>query len=86
MTPEQKQQIDAMDYESMLSLYRSAPVGHPLFAGDTGDYFSKAMKDKRAQRTYDKCPTCHGYITSSMGRCFNIDCFVASTVPKAVTP
>lgn len=49
MTPEQKNQIDAMDYESMLRLWRFSPLGHPnpMFSGDTGDYFSKVMQEKR---------------------------------------
>lgn len=41
-----KEQIDMMDYESMLSLWRFAPVGHPMFQGDTGDYYSKIMREK----------------------------------------
>jgi len=44
-----KKQIDGMSYESMLRLWRTAPVGHPMFQGETGDYFSKVMAEKRAQ-------------------------------------
>jgi hypothetical protein len=47
MTPEQKASIDNMSYEGMLSLWRNAPAGHPYFQGDTGDYYSKVMKEKR---------------------------------------
>jgi hypothetical protein len=49
MTPEQRKQIDEMNYESMLRLWRFAPAGHPMFQGDTGDYYSKVMKEKREQ-------------------------------------
>ena len=49
MTPEQKSKIDNMSYESMLSLWRFAPIGDPLFSGETGEYFSKVIKERRAQ-------------------------------------
>ena len=42
-----KKQIDDMSYESMLRLWRHAPSGHPMFQGETGEYFSKIMKKKR---------------------------------------
>lgn len=48
MTPDQKETIDNMDYESMLSLWRNAPSGHPMFQGETGDYYSKVMAEKRS--------------------------------------
>ena len=48
MTPEEKKSIDEMGYESMLSLWRMAPVGHPMFQGDTGDYYAQVMGEKRA--------------------------------------
>jgi len=47
MNEETKKQIDNMDYKSMLSLWRNAPVGHPMFQGETGDYYSKVMAKKR---------------------------------------
>jgi len=46
-----KEQIDNMDYESMLRLWRFSPAGHSLFQGESGEYFSKNMKEKR-----DKLP------------------------------
>jgi len=49
MTPEQKDKIDNMSYEQMLSLWRNAYVGHPMFHNDVGDYFSKVMNEKRQQ-------------------------------------
>ena len=47
MTEETKKRIDNMDYESMLSLWRNAPIGHPMFQGETGEYYSKVMAKKR---------------------------------------
>ena len=44
-----KKQIDAMEYEDMLELWRNAPVGHPLFQGEIGTYYADAMKAKREQ-------------------------------------
>ena len=44
-----KKEIDDMDYESMLRLWRYVPAGHAMFKGETGDYYAQAMKDKRAQ-------------------------------------
>lgn len=45
--PGLKAKIDSMDYESMLHLWRFAKVGHPMFQGEAGDYFSKRMKGLR---------------------------------------
>ena len=49
MKEEIKKQIDDMDYRSMLSLWRNAPSGHPMFQGDVGDYYSEIMKKKREE-------------------------------------
>ena len=46
MTEKIKKQIDEMDYESMLRLWRFAPSGHLMFQDETGDYYSKVMKQK----------------------------------------
>lgn len=46
-----KKQIDSMDYESMLRLWRTAPAGHHMFQGEVGDYFSTVMAEKK-----DKLP------------------------------
>jgi len=43
---ETKKEIDEMDYEGMLSLWRFAQAGHPMFAGEVGDYFSKVFREK----------------------------------------
>ena len=42
-----KKEIDGMSYEAMLSLWRFAPCPHPMFVGETGDYFKKIMFQKR---------------------------------------
>lgn len=48
LTDEIKKQIDGMSYESMLSKWRFAPAGDPLFqGGPVFDYFEKSMKEKR---------------------------------------
>jgi len=41
--------IDEADYESLLSRWRNAPVGDPIFQGEMGDYYSKKMAEKRAE-------------------------------------
>ncbi len=45
MTPEQKAIIDNMSQEKLCSKWRFASVGDPLLQGDTGDYFSKRLKE-----------------------------------------
>ena len=47
MNEETKKSIDSMDYEGMLSLWRFAKVGHPMFQGEIGKYFNKVMNEKR---------------------------------------
>lgn len=49
MTAAEQKQIDDMDYESMLRLWRSAPAGHPMFQGETGRYYSEVMAAKRTE-------------------------------------
>ena len=46
-TEEAKQKIDSMSYEALLSRWRFAPVGDPMFVGEVGDYYSKVMSEKR---------------------------------------
>lgn len=47
MNEQTKKRIDDMSYESMLSLWRNAPAGHPMFQGKTGEYYSEVMAKKR---------------------------------------
>ena len=47
MTEDQKKWIDEADIESLLRKWRFSPVGDTMFEGDTGQYYLKAMADKR---------------------------------------
>ena len=49
MTDKQKQQIDDMDYESLLRLWRFSASGAPIFQGKAGYYFAKVMREKREE-------------------------------------
>lgn len=42
-----KDQIDSMDYETMLKIWRFAPLGADLVSGETGDYFKSSMLGKK---------------------------------------
>jgi len=42
-----KKRIDDMTQEEMARLWRFAPVGEPLFQGDTGDYFKKVFFEEK---------------------------------------
>lgn len=41
-----KDQIDAMDYHSLLHIWRTAPSGNPLFEGEVGTYYREVMEKK----------------------------------------
>ncbi len=47
MTESQKQWIDNSSYEQLLRRWRESPIGSDWFQGDTGDYYSKVMAEKR---------------------------------------
>jgi hypothetical protein len=49
LTKENKKWIDSISYEQLLGMWRFAPVGDPWFEGETGDYWSKRMKELREQ-------------------------------------
>ena len=49
ISKEIKEQIDGMDYESMLRKWRFAPVGDSMFEGEVGDYFQKVMIEKKVE-------------------------------------
>jgi hypothetical protein len=49
LTPENKAYIDKLSYQSLLSSWRFAPVGDKWFQGETGDYWSKRMRELREQ-------------------------------------
>ncbi len=48
MTDAQKEWIDNATYQDLLRHNRFAPVGDPMFMGDTGDYYGKVMAEKKA--------------------------------------
>jgi len=48
MTDAEKKWIDTAPYEALLYKVRFAPAGDSMFLGDTGDYFIKTMKERRA--------------------------------------
>jgi hypothetical protein len=47
LTDTLKKRIDAMDYQEMLSKWRFASMGDPMFQGESGDYFAQVMREKR---------------------------------------
>ena len=47
MTDTVKNFIDGLTYKEMLKLWRFSPTGSALFQGETGEYFSKIMKEKK---------------------------------------
>lgn len=49
MTPEQKELIDSMDYESLLRRWRFSAVGDPIFQDEAGKYFSERMRKLRSE-------------------------------------
>ena len=49
LTPERKQHIDSLGYESLLSRWRFAPAGDPWFQDETGNYWGVRMAELRAQ-------------------------------------
>jgi len=49
LTPENKAQIDAHSYETLLCKWRFAPIGDPWFQDETGEYWGKRMVYMRDQ-------------------------------------
>ena len=49
LTDKVKAKIDAMSYEDMLRDWRHAPLGAELFQGESGEYFTIAMAEKRKE-------------------------------------
>jgi hypothetical protein len=49
-----KKAIDDMSYYSMLELWRNAPIGHPYFKDETGDYYGKVMKEKKDRISHEE--------------------------------
>jgi len=49
LTAENKAVIDKKPYEELLRRWRYAPLGDPLFQGETGDYWQQRMTELRAE-------------------------------------
>jgi len=49
MTASQKHWIDTASYVQLLSRWRFAAIGDPMFQGECGAYYAEAMKRKRAE-------------------------------------
>ena len=47
LTPENKDHIDSLSYEALLSHVRFAPEGDPWFRGETGAYWNDRMRELR---------------------------------------
>ena len=53
MKVEHKKFIDNSSYEVLLKQWRHAESGEPLLQGETGEYYSKVMFDKRYALSHD---------------------------------
>lgn len=49
LTPELKKRIDMMSYEKLLQHNRFAPIGDPMFQGNSGEYFLARMSKLRSE-------------------------------------
>lgn len=47
LTPEIKAEIDSKDYRQLLARWRHAPIGDPMFQGETGEYWGRKMGEMR---------------------------------------
>jgi hypothetical protein len=47
LTPENKEYIDNLSYESLLRSWRHTPAGSPWFQGETGKYWGERMAELR---------------------------------------
>jgi hypothetical protein len=48
LTPSMKICIDSLSYVELLRKVRYAPLGDPIFQGETGEYFGNRMAELRA--------------------------------------
>ena len=62
LTKENKAHIDGLTYTQLLSRWRFAPAGDPWFQGETGEYWSQVMREKR-----DKDPVGHVATSKRIG-------------------
>ena len=47
MDEKQKEWIDNTNYTQLLSRWRFAAIGDPIFKGETGKYYARVMGEKR---------------------------------------
>lgn len=62
-----KDWIDGAPYETLLYNWRFAPIGHPIFEGETGRYYSKLMKQKREQCGHVRASKNIGWVSNASG-------------------
>ncbi len=48
LNEQDKKWIDGLSYKEMLHEWRFAPIGSPMFQGDSGRYFSDVMNKKKS--------------------------------------
>jgi hypothetical protein len=53
LTAENKNHIDSLSYEELLSHWRFAPSGDKWFQGETGEYWGKRMAELKASGQVD---------------------------------
>jgi hypothetical protein len=54
LDPVLKEWIDNASYEQLFYKWRFAPIGDPLFQGETGDYFTHQLTLKREPLTLEE--------------------------------
>lgn len=54
LTPKVKAYIDAKTYHELLERWRNAPIGTPIFQGETGQYWGDRMAELRAEADHVK--------------------------------
>jgi hypothetical protein len=54
LTEEVKSNIDKMTYQQMLSQWRFAPSGTPMFQDESGKYFAEVMSKKKNELTHEE--------------------------------
>ena len=49
MNEQTKKWIDNASYQDLIAKWRFAPIGDPMFQGETGEYYSKVMFAKKKE-------------------------------------
>lgn len=50
MLEDSRAKIDAADWQTLRLWWDTYPIGHPLFMGETGQHFYRAMRTKAHQQ------------------------------------